>query len=153
MKRLVTLFAAGLTLSLISVGAAAFSKTDRAVLCAATAEDGALEVVVERLLEAGSFSYEAAPSLLTLNCNGATLMQRMIDGAQAENLEYAVIDLGVNVNQPLIPVEAGSLTVIQYLMKQAAVARTEMAREFALEYMQDFRNVDFNPNLQLVTLN
>ncbi|PKM21618.1 MAG: hypothetical protein CVV10_08455 [Gammaproteobacteria bacterium HGW-Gammaproteobacteria-14] len=152
MKRLITLCTAGLTLLMSSVGATAFSKVDSTMLCAATTEDGALEVVVERLLETGAFSYEAAPALLALDCAGATLMQRMIDGAQAENLEYAVIDLGVNVNQPLMPVEAGSLTVIQYLMKQAAVARTEMAREFALEYMQDFRNVDFNPNLQLVTL-
>ena len=48
--------------------------------------------------------------------------------------------------------EAGELSVVQYLMQQAVLAPSEEARQFAMEYMNDFRSVDFNPNLQLVTL-
>ena len=125
---------------------------DSAVLCQSAGNAGALELTVDELMVAGLFDYSMAPQLLTLDCNGVTLIQRMIDQAQAENLEFAVIDLGVNVNRPLVPVEAGRLSVVQYLMRQAVVAASEEAREFSLEYMDNFRSVDFNPNLQLVTL-
>lgn len=132
--------------------AAPLSNADAAALCQATGNSGALEVTVDQLMAEGRFDYSMAPQLLTLDCNGVTLIQQMINQAQAENLEFAVIDLGVNVNRPLVPVEAGRLSVVQYLMRQAVVAASEEAREFSLEYMDNFRSVDFNPNLQLVTL-
>lgn len=121
-------------------------------LCQAASRDGALEVVVDSLMDAGQFGYDMTPALLNLDCGGVSLIQKMINDVRAENLEFAVIDLGVDVNRPLVPVEAGELSVVQYLMQQAVLAPSEEAREFAMEYMNDFRSVDFNPNLQLVTL-
>ncbi|MEE4250939.1 MAG: hypothetical protein V2I38_10140 [Alcanivoracaceae bacterium] len=132
--------------------AAAVSVEDGQALCRAAAQDGALEVTVDTLMDSGRFDYDMAPQLLTLDCGGVTLIQTLINQAGAENLEFAVIDLGVDVNRPLVPVEAGELTVVQYLMQQAVLAPNPEARQFAMEYMRDLRSVDFNPNLQLVTL-
>lgn len=126
--------------------------TDNAVLCQSASSAGALELTVDELMAAGLFDYSMAPQLLTLDCNGVTLIQRMIDQTQAENLEFAVIDMGVNVNRPLVPVEAGQLSVVQYLMQQAVIAASDEARQFSLEYMDNFRSLDFNPNLQLVSM-
>ena len=132
--------------------AAPVSGTDSKDLCQAASQDGALEVVVDSLMASGRFDYGMAPQLLTLDCGGITLIQSLINQGMEANLEFAVIDLGVDVNDPLVPVEAGALTVVQYLMQQAVLAPSPEARQFAMEYMQDFRSVDFNPNLQLVTL-
>lgn len=121
-------------------------------LCQAASRDGSLELAVEVLMDAGQFRYDMAPALLNLQCGGSSLIQQLVNDSRAENLEYAVIDLGVDVNSPLVPVEAGQLSVVQFLMQQAVMAPSDEAREFAMEYMHDFRSVDFNPNLQLVTL-
>lgn len=121
-------------------------------LCQAASRDGSLELAVEAMMDSGQFRYDMAPGLLNLPCGEVSLIQSLINNSRAENLEYAVIDLGVDVNRPLVPVEAGELSVVQYLMQQAVMAPSPDARQFALEYMHDFRSVDFNPNLQLVTL-
>jgi hypothetical protein len=141
-----------LILSPLSAQAGSLSASDARALCRAAVSEGALEVAVDGLMTAGRFGYDQAGALLVTDCKGTTLLQQMINHVQAENLEFAVIDLGVDVNKPLVPVEAGELTVVQYLMQQAILAPSEAAREFAMEYMQDLRSVDFNPNLQLVTL-
>lgn len=147
--RLVSVFAVAMPLI---AQAAPVSGADGKALCQAAAQDGALEVTVDSLMASGRFDYDMAPQLLTLDCGGVSLIQALINLSLAENLEFAVIDLGVDVNHPLVPVEAGELSVVQYLMQQAVLAPSPEARQFAMEYMQDFRSVDFNPNLQLVTL-
>lgn len=139
------LFASAAQAELISTSA------DRE-LCQAANRDGSLELAVEAMMDSGQFRYDMAPALLNLRCGEVSLIQKLINNARAENLEYAVIDLGVDVNSPLVPVEAGQLSVVQYLMQQAVMAPSAEAREFAMEYMHDLRSVDFNPNLQLVTL-
>lgn len=149
MLRLASVLTAGF---LATASLQAMPAADQRALCKAAATDGALEVTVDRLMETGRFDYDMAPELLTLNCSGVTLIQKLINEGNAENLEFAVIDLGVDVNRPLVPVEAGELSVVQYLMQQAILAPTAEARAFAMEYMQDLRSVDFNPNLQLVTM-
>ena len=138
--------------TLLAMSAQAQSGADQQALCQAAGTDGALETAVDRLMEQGRFSYGMAPALLTLDCDGTTLIQKLINEGRAENLEFAVIDLGIDVNRPLVPVEAGELSVVQYLMQQAVLAPSAEAREFSLEYMHDLRSVDFNPNLQLVTM-
>lgn len=147
--RLISVFAVAMPLL---AHAAPMSGEDGKALCQAAGSDGSLEVVVDTLMASGRFDYHMAPQLLTLDCGGITLIQSMINQTRAENLEFAVIDLGIDVNHPLVPVEAGQLSVVQYLMQQAVLAPNAEARQFAMEYMQDLRSVDFNPNLQLVTL-
>ncbi|MBQ0753556.1 MAG: hypothetical protein KBT87_02745 [Gammaproteobacteria bacterium] len=122
-------------------------------LCAAAIEDGALAAEVELLASTGEYQLASADQLLTLDCDGETLLTRMIETTQAENLEYAVIDMGANVNHPLIAQEGGKLTVVQYLIQQAVVAPSVESREFAMDYMQELRDVDFNPNLLSLSMN
>lgn len=141
-----------LILAPMAAQAGSLSAADSRALCRAAVTEGALEVAVESLMNSGRFGYQQAAALLMTDCSGTTLLQQMINHVQAENLEFAVIDLGVDVNKPMVPVEAGELTLVQYLMQQAVLAPSAAAREFAMEYMQDLRSVDFNPNLQLVTL-
>lgn len=144
-----------LAASVLLIGAAQaelISTSAKRQLCQAAGRDGSLELAVELLMDAGQFRYDMAPALLNLQCGKVSLMQQLVNDSRAENLEFAVIDLGIDVNSPLVPVEAGQLSVIQYLMQQAVMAPSAEAREFAMEYMHDFRSVDFNPNLQLVTL-
>lgn len=141
-------------LVLILIPAFVFAETsEEQRLCAAALEDGALAAEVELLDSAGGYHLASADQLLTLNCGGKTLLTRMIETTQAENLEYAVIDMGANVNHPLIDQEGGKLTVVQYLIQQAVIAPTIQSREFALDYMQELRDVDFNPNLLSISMN
>lgn len=140
-----------LVLTLIPTFALAMGQQER--LCAAAIEDGALAAEVELLASAGEYELVVADRLLTLDCGGKTLLTRMIETTQAENLEYAVIDMGANVHQPLIAQEGGKLTVVQYLIQQAIVAPSLQSREFAMDYMQELRDVDFNPNLLSLSMN
>jgi hypothetical protein len=148
---LVSLLVASLTAMSVAHADLISAAEDRR-LCAAAVSDAALEVVVDQLMDAGQFSYDMAPNLLTLNCGGVSLIQAMINNRQGENLEFAVIDLGVDVDYPLIPVEAGKLSVVQYLMQQAVMAPDDAARRFSMEYMEDLASGEFNPNIQLVRL-
>ncbi len=149
--KFVTAVAASVILSGTAQAELISASADRQ-LCQAASRDGSLELAVEAMMDAGQFRYDMAPALLNMRCGQISLIQGLINDSRAENLEYAVIDLGVDVNSPLVPVEAGQLSVVQYLMQQAVMAPSVEAREFAMEYMHDFRSVDFNPNLQLVTL-
>ena len=122
-------------------------------LCLAASSDGALEIMLE-----GSELVErpvpvAGAELLMTDCGGQTLLQVLVDTQQAENLEYAVIDLGVDVNAPLVREEGGMLSLAQYLIQQAVEGRDEAVRGFALEYVQNFRDGEFNPNLYLLSMN
>lgn len=141
-----------LVLTLLPVFAFAAADQDQR-LCAAAVSEGALAAEVEMLAAEEGYQLISADELLTLDCQGQTLLTRMIETTQAENLEYAVIDMGANVNHPLIPQEGGKLTVVQYLIQQAVVAPSESSREFAMDYMQELRDVDFNPNLLALSMN
>ncbi|MDF1780290.1 MAG: hypothetical protein P1U67_03240 [Alcanivoracaceae bacterium] len=131
---------------------AAESTSDR--LCAAALTEGGLAAEVEQMIGVGAYPFQSADELLTLGCgNGKTLLDNLIVSMQAENLEYAVIDMGANVNRPLMQQEGGKLTLMQYLIQQAVVAPSEDARAFAMDYMTELRDVDFNPNLISLSMN
>lgn len=122
-------------------------------LCLAASQDGALETA----LETSDLALRAVPvagaEVLMLDCGGQTLLQVMVDTLQAENLEYAVIDLGVDVNAPLVSEEGGMLSLAQFLIQQAVEGHDDAVRGFALEYVQNFRDGEFNPNLYLISMN
>jgi len=118
-------------------------------LCLAAVSEGALAAEVESMMDQGDFPYARAEDMLTLDCEGQPLLHRMILAQQAENLEYAVIDMGANVNAPLMQAEGGKLSLTQYLMQQAVLAPNAEARAFAMDYMKELRDADFNPLLSL----
>lgn len=115
-------------------------------LCQAAQTEGALAAEIERMAEAG-VALPSGESVLMLACSDGSLLDRLIAGQYAENLEYVVIDMGTDVNRPLVPQEGGKLTVMQYLIQQSVIAPSDAARAFAADYMQELRDVDFNPNL------
>lgn len=122
-------------------------------LCAAAGSDGALAAEVEHQIAQGKYPFTHAEQLLTADCSGKSLLDRLIASQQAENLEYAVIDMGANVNRPLVQEEGGKLTLVQYLIQQSVMAPTPAARAFASDYMAELRDVDFNPNLLSLSMN
>lgn len=116
-------------------------------LCASAEIEGALAAEVEQLVGDGQYPFQSAEQLLTADCDGSLLLSRMIETTQAENFEYAIIDMGANVNDPVIQQEGGKLSIMQYLLQQVVIASSEQSREFAMDYMYELRDVDFNPNL------
>ena len=115
-------------------------------LCQAAQTEGALAVEIEAMADAG-VALPSGESILMLACGEVSLLDRLIAGQYAENLEYVVIDMGTDVNRPLVPQEGGKLTVMQYLIQRSVVASSDEARAFAADYMHELRDVDFNPNL------
>lgn len=135
-----------------AVGQASIGGAEREALCQAAVSDGELELVVDALVETSKLSYQQAPELLRVQCGDQSLLQQLVNQRQAENFEFVVIDLGIDVHSPMVAAEAGQLSLMQYLMQQSIQAPSAEARQFALEYLQDLRNVDFNPNLQLLVM-
>jgi hypothetical protein len=122
-------------------------------LCQAATEEAQLEVALASLAADDAMALARGNSVLFLSCGDRTLLEVMVEARQAENLEYVIIDMGVDVRAPLIPEEGGKLDVTQYLLQQAAVNPSEDVRAFALEYFRNFRDGEFNPNLYLVSMN
>lgn len=147
MRRLPVLLAVLLSTPSLALAA---SVADR--LCDAAMREGALAAEIERLADEGALPRDPA-TLLTLECApGKPLLGVLVEHMQAENLEYAIIDMGVDVNRPLMQEEGGKLTVTQYLLRQAALTSRGEVRDFAVDYMQELGDVNFNPNQLLVSL-
>lgn len=147
-------FAALFIIGLFPVIASASLDSDaQQRLCEAATQEAQLEVALQAMDATEGSMAVAGSSLLFMTCGDKTLLQVMIDERQAENLEYAVIDMGVDVRAPLVPEEGGNLDVTQFLLQQAAINPSEDVRAFALEYFRNFRDGEFNPNLYLVSMN
>ena len=121
-------------------------------LCLAGSQEGELAQVVEQRLIAEEGVRLTGAEVLMRDCGDQTLLQVLVETLQAENLEYAVIDMGVDVHAPLVREERGLLTLTQFLMQQAAIGRSAEVRAFAMEYLQNFRDADFNPNLYTLSM-
>ena len=119
--------------------------TDRQ-LCQAVLLDSALPETVNTLMQEQRFEFADAPALLELDCNGRSLLQILVEERQAENLEYAVIDLGVSPDTR-IETQAGTLTLSAWLKHQGQEHDDPQVREFARTYRDRFRDASFNPTL------
>ena len=121
-------------------------------LCLAAAQDSALGPQFEVLLDRGLLDYADVPQVLRMPCEGGrNLMQVIVGGLHAENLEYVVIDLGLDPDAPLLDMAGDRLTLQQFLQRIVAEGEPAMQR-FASEYLRDFRDAEFNPNLVLSAL-
>ena len=121
-------------------------------LCLAGSQEGELAEVLEQQLLSEEGVRLSGAEVLMRDCGGQSLLEVLVETQQAENLEYAVIDMGVDVNAPLVREERGLLTLTQFLMQQAAIGRSAEVRAFALEYMKNFRDGEFNPNLYSLSM-
>jgi len=121
-------------------------------LCQAAAQDSALGPQSEVLLERGVLDYADVPQVLNLPCEaGRSLMQTLVSGLRAENLEYVVIDLGLDPDAPLLEMAGEHLTLQQFLQRSATAGEPAVQR-FARDYLRDFRDAEFNPNLAVSVL-
>lgn len=121
-------------------------------LCGAAAQDSALGPQFEVLLERGLLSYADVPQVLNMPCTGeASLMQVLVSGRHAENLEYVVIDLGLDPEQPLLR-RGDELLSLHEFLRRTTTDGEPAVRRFASDYLRDFRDAEFNPNLVLSAL-
>lgn len=117
-------------------------------LCKAAAVEAALAPEVEQLVIDNKMQFGDAASLLSINCQGQTLLGVMVDKMLPENLEYAVIDMGLDVDSPVVMVQGKQTSVSDFLRQVVANEQGEKS-EFAQAYLNDFHNPAFNPNLIL----
>lgn len=138
-----------LALVLFLPGLAAGGPTDYEkdrMLCHAAVMESALPEAVDTLLESGQFQFDDVGDILALDCDGRTLLRAMLEERQAENLEYAVIDLGLPLDAPLALPE-GDTTLIDWLGRVAEDHDDAAVRTFARAYLRRFQDESFNPNL------
>lgn len=127
--------------------AATLSQTQQSQLCQAAASDNALGELVDKLIAQKAFSYKDAGQMLSLDCGkGSFLLGVLVRQMHAENLEYAVIDMGVDVDAPVVEHNGRHFSVSQYLQDVAA-QKGALTAGFAANYLRNFHDPDFNPNL------
>lgn len=128
------------------------AQVDRALadqLCMAAGEDSAFGVLVDQFIERDQLAISGGEELLSLECGqGQTVLSRMVLSRQAENLEYAVIDMGLDLSSTQVMLNGQSL-VLSDAMKTLAASADAETREFVETYLDDLADEDFNPNLLL----
>lgn len=128
--------------------AATFTPAQQSQLCQAAASEDGLGAAVDKLIVSKRFNYKQAGSLLSLDCGkGSFLLSVLVDQKRAENLEYAVIDLGLDVDAPLVQHGGKHFSVSQYLRDVAA--QKGQTASFAAGYLRNFHDPEFNPNLAM----
>lgn len=141
-------FAPLLLLIVAPVQAALIDASTDQALCEAAVTDSALPMKIDDLMENGQFRFRDVGGLLSLECaGGRTLLRAMLEERQAENLEYAVIDLGLDLEEPVIAGNSGPVSLAQWLERQASEHSDDQVREFAAAYLKRFRDETYNPNL------
>lgn len=112
--------------------------------CSASNEDGALAALITEEMMVDGLVEE----ILKVDCGEADLLSLFIEKSQGENLELAVIDMGLDVHKPAFLTADGSRqSLIQVLESKADSDLSMEVRAFALEYMNDFQDSEFNPAL------
>lgn len=118
-------------------------------LCQAAAEDSAFGVLVDGYIERGQLALSGGEELLSLPCGqGQTVLSRMVLSRQAENLEYAVIDMGLSLSSSRVELNGQTLVLSDAMQALAAQGNAE-TRDFVETYLSDLADEDFNPNLML----
>ena len=128
------------------------AQIDQAVtgqLCQAAGEDSAFGVLVDGFIERGELALSGGEELLSLQCGqGQTVLSRMVLSRQAENLEYAVIDMGLSLSSSRVELNGQTLLLSDAMQVLAAQGDAE-TRDFVETYLSDLADEDFNPNLML----
>jgi hypothetical protein len=128
---------------------AGITADQRASLCQAASQDSALGPLVDTLIAQKAFTYAEAGSLLSLDCGkGDFILGMLVKQQRAENLEYAVIDLGLNVDAPVVSHNGKHFSISQYLQSIAS-QKGQLSATFAAGYLKDFHDPSFNPNLMM----
>lgn len=117
-------------------------------LCDAATEESAVPAQIDALVDGGLVEFAQVGQIISLRCESdRSMLEVLVQERQAENLEYLVVDMGLDIEQPL-NIGGRQLSVNDYLADQAANG-SESVREFASEYLELFADKDFNPGLWL----
>ncbi|MED5389253.1 MAG: hypothetical protein VX793_10405 [Pseudomonadota bacterium] len=118
-------------------------------LCQAASEESAFGVLVDDLIETGELALTSGEEVLSLDCrDGRSVLETMVIDRQAENLEYAVIDLGLNLSASTVMLHGRTLS-LKAALKQLGEQGNGDVREFVQSYLSDLADEDFNPNLRV----
>ncbi|MEQ3723763.1 hypothetical protein [Alcanivorax sp.] len=143
------LFAIILTLSAMLPAQAQLNPGVEGRLCQAASQDSAFGVLVDQMIETGEVQMTAGESLLSVTCqDGGSVLSHMVKGRQAENLEYAVIDLGLSLSVSRVSLNGQTVSLGEALARLGADSDTA-TRDFVDSYLDDLADEDFNPNLRV----
>ncbi|MDX1803630.1 MAG: hypothetical protein R3292_06080 [Alcanivorax sp.] len=118
-------------------------------LCSAASQDSAFGVLVDGLIESGKVSLQAGEALLSQPCGGQqTVLSRMVNQRQAENLEYAVIDLGLNLKTAHVELQGQQMLLGDALVRLGQQGDSQ-TQAFVSDYLDSLEDKDFNPNLRV----
>tara|TARA_B100000676_G_scaffold307704_2_gene366797 strand:+ start:3272 stop:3718 length:447 start_codon:yes stop_codon:yes gene_type:complete len=118
-------------------------------LCQAASQESAFGALVDDLIETGELAQTSGEEVLSLACqDGRSVLEKMVVTRQAENLEYAVIDLGLNLNASRVLLHGQTLPLKDALRRLGEQGDSEVA-DFVQGYLNDLADEDFNPNLRV----
>ena len=76
------------------------------------------------------------------------MLEKMVLARQAENLEYAVIDLGLNLSASQVALHGQTLPLKEALRRLGEQGDSDV-QDFVQSYLSDLADEDFNPNLRI----
>lgn len=117
-------------------------------LCDAALQESAMPAQYDALLEGGLLDYDQVEQVITLRCDDQrSMLELLVEERQAENLEYLVVDMGLDIDRPLT-IGDRQVSLNEYLTEQQGSTSASVS-EFASEYLELFADADFNPGLWL----
>ena len=132
-----------------SVSQAQLASDSASRLCQAASQESAYGALVDEMIESGEVALTAGAELLSVSCaEGGTVLGQMVNGMHAENLEYAVIDMGLSLSGTTVSLDGQELPLGEAMARLGQRGSGER-REFVNAYLDDLAYGDFNPNLRL----
>jgi hypothetical protein len=118
-------------------------------LCLAASQESAFGALVDDLIESDELAMTSGEQVLSLSCqDGSTVLEKMVLTRQAENLEYAVIDLGLNLTASQVALHGQTLPLKEALQRLGEQGDSAV-QDFVQSYLSDLADEDFNPNLRV----
>ncbi|MAX56433.1 MAG: hypothetical protein CL537_13150 [Alcanivoracaceae bacterium] len=132
-----------------SVSQAQLTSGSASRLCQAASQESAYGALVDEMIESGEVALTAGAELLSVSCaDGQTVLSHMVNGMHAENLEYAVIDMGLSLSGTTVNLDGQPLSLGEAMARLGERGSVD-TREFVNAYLDDLADEDFNPNLRL----
>ena len=121
----------------------------RGAICSAAQKESALPGQMDPLLEGGMLDHDQSAGLLSMECaDGRSLIEIMVDGMQAENLEYMVVDLNLDPAARNLELDGERLSVNDVLRERADRGEPRVA-QFARDYLEWLGDERFNPSMMV----
>lgn len=118
-------------------------------LCMAAEQESAFGALLDDLIESDKLALTSGEQVLSLSCqDGSSVLEKMVLARQAENLEYAVIDLGLNLTASRVALRGQTLLLKEALQRLGEQGDSDV-QDFVQGYLSDLADEDFNPNLRV----